>query len=76
MKFNWINKGMNKVLNKESASAYRLTPEWELYTSVVTTSLNNSFYEQEEERIERVRTLIGNVTLCLWRNWRRTQGKR
>ena len=31
MKFNWINKGMNKVLNKESASAYRLTPEWELY---------------------------------------------
>ena len=59
MKFNWINKGMNKVLNKESASAYRLTPEWELYTSVVTTSLNNSFYEQAEERIERVRTLIG-----------------
>ena len=49
MKFNWINKGMNKVLNKESAPAYRLTPEWELYTSVVTTSLNNSFYEQEEE---------------------------
>ena len=32
MKFNWINKGMNKVLNKESAPAYRLTPEWELYT--------------------------------------------
>ena len=59
MKFNWINKGMNKVLNKELASAYRLTPEWELYTSVVTTSLNNSFYEQAEERIERVRTLIG-----------------
>lgn len=59
MKFNWINKGMNKVLNKESAPAYRLTPEWELYTSVVTTSLNNSFYEQAEERIERVRTLIG-----------------
>ena len=76
MKFNWINKGMNKVLNKESAPAYRLTPEWELYTSVVTTSLNNSFYEQEEERIERVRTLSENVTLCLWRNWRRTQGKR
>lgn len=59
MKFNWINKGMNKVLNKESAPAYRLTSEWELYTSVVTTSLNNSFYEQAEERIERVRTLIG-----------------
>lgn len=59
MKFNWINKGMNKVLNKESAPAYRMTPEWELYTSVVTTSLSNSFYEQAEERIERVRALIG-----------------
>lgn len=76
MKFNWINKGMNKVLNKESAPAYRLTPEWELYTSVVTTSLNNSFYEQEEERIERSVRSSENVTLCLWRNWRRTQGKR
>ena len=57
MKFNWINKGMNKVLNKESAPAYRLTPEWELYTSVVTTSLNNSFYEQEEERIDAHRKM-------------------
>lgn len=59
MKFNWINKGMNKVLNKEHAPAYRMTPEWELYTSVVTTSLSNSFYEQADERIERVRALIG-----------------
>ena len=59
MKFNWMNKGMNKVLNKESALAYRLTPQWELYTSVVTASLNNSFYEQSDERVERVRELIG-----------------
>lgn len=59
MKFNWIHKGINTVLNYESATAYRLTPEWELYTSVVTTSLSNSFYEQPEDRIARVRTLIG-----------------
>lgn len=59
MKFNWINKGINKVQNKESALAYRLTPEWELYTSVVTTSLHNSFYEEAGERMVRVRTLIG-----------------
>lgn len=60
MKFNLFSKGKNKVQNMEGATAYRLTPEWELYTSVVTTSLNNNFYEQEEERITRVRTLIGN----------------
>ena len=59
MKFNWVHKGMNTVLNNESATAYRLTPEWELYASVVTTSLSNSFYEQAEDRVERVRTLIG-----------------
>ena len=58
MKFNWIHKGMNTVLNYESATAYRLTPEWELYTSVVTTSLSKSFYEQAEDRITRVRSLI------------------
>lgn len=60
MKFNLFSKGKNKVQNMEGATAYRLTPEWELYTSVVTTSLNNNFYEQTEERITRVRTLIGN----------------
>lgn len=60
MKFNLFSRGKNKVQNMEGATAYRLTPEWELYTSVVTTSLNNNFYEQTEERITRIRTLIGN----------------
>ncbi len=60
MKFNLLNRGKNRVQNLAEANAYRLSPEWELYTSVVTTSLNNSFYEQEEERIARVRNLIGS----------------
>ncbi|MCD7925484.1 MAG: TROVE domain-containing protein [Bacteroides sp.] len=60
MKFNLLNRGKNRVQNLAGANAYRLSPEWELYTSVVTTSLNNSFYEQEEERIARVRNLIGS----------------
>lgn len=60
MKFNFLSRGKKKVQNKEGANAYRLTPEWELYTSVVTTSLSNNFYEQAEERIARVRNLIGN----------------
>lgn len=60
MKFNLLNRGKNRMQNLAGANAYRLSPEWELYTSVVTTSLNNSFYEQEEERIARVRNLIGS----------------
>lgn len=59
MKFNLLTRGKNKVQNMEGANAYRLMPEWELYTSIVTTSLSNNFYEQAEERIARIRHLIG-----------------
>lgn len=60
MKFNLLTRGKNKVQNMEGANAYRLTPEWELYTSVVTTSLSNNFYEEAEERVARIRQLIRN----------------
>ena len=58
MKFNLINKGKNQVLNYENAPAYKLSPEWNLYTSVVTSSLNNKFYETASERLETLRKLI------------------
>lgn len=58
MKFNLLSRGKNKVRNMAGATAFRLTPEWNLYTSVVTTSLSNNFYEQAEERVTRVRSLI------------------
>jgi TROVE domain. len=58
MKFNLINKGKNQVLNYENAPAYKLSPEWNLYTSVVTSSLNNKFYETASERLETLRNMI------------------
>lgn len=58
MKFNVMQRGINKVLNKEGAPAYRLTPEWELYSAAVTTSLCDSFYEKAAERVERIRSLV------------------
>lgn len=58
MKFNLLTRRKNKVQNMEGVNAYRLTPEWELYTCVVTTSLNNNFYEQADEQVARIRGLV------------------
>ncbi len=58
MKFNFLNKGKNKVVNYEGAEAYRMSPEWQLYTAAVTSSLSDKFYESAEARIETLRKLI------------------
>lgn len=46
------------MLNHEGAEAYKLSPEMELYTAVVTSSLSNKFYETAEEQINRISALI------------------
>jgi hypothetical protein len=56
MKFNLLNKA--QVNNYEGAKAYAMSAEMELYTTVVTWSLNDSFYEKDEERLKRLRVLI------------------
>lgn len=58
MKFNEVVKGKNQVVNYENAPAYQLPTEWELYTSVVTSSLNDQFYQKTSERIVKLRQLI------------------
>lgn len=58
MKFNFSTKGKNAIRNYEGAPAYTMTPEYELYTAVVTTGLNNSFYESGNKRLERIQSLI------------------
>lgn len=58
MKFNQSTQHSNKVINREGAGAYALTPEMELYSSVVTASLNDQFYEGAGERLDRIRELI------------------
>ncbi len=44
MKFNLLSKTKTQTVNHEGAKAFRLSPEMELYTAVVTWSLNDSFY--------------------------------
>lgn len=58
MKFNFLNRQKNVTVNHEGAKAYKMTPELELYSAVVTTGLNDSFYESGNERLERIKMLI------------------
>lgn len=58
MKFNFLKKQNNVTVNHEGAKAYRMTPELELYSAVVTTGLNDSFYESADGRLERIKALM------------------
>lgn len=58
MKFNRLSKLKNQTVNHEGAKAFTLSPEMELYTAVVTWSLNDSFYEKDEASLARLQKLI------------------
>lgn len=58
MKFNYFFKKEKAVQNYEAAKAFVMTPEYELYTAVVTTGLSASFYESAEKRLARIQSLI------------------
>lgn len=57
MRFNILKKA-TQVTNHGGAKAYTLTPELELYSTVVTASLNDQFYEKADTKLERIRELI------------------
>ncbi|TCD12637.1 TROVE domain-containing protein [Pedobacter frigidisoli] len=58
MKFNFFNTRKQITTNHENAKAYTMTPELELYAAVVTTGLNDSFYESGNTRLNRIKELI------------------
>jgi len=58
MKFNFLNTKKQLVTNHEKAKVYLMTPELELYTTVVTTGLNDSFYETGNSRLDRIKELV------------------
>ena len=48
--------------NHEGAIAWRMSPEWELYTTVVTTmGVEDKFYESGENRVRRIADLVRKV---------------
>ena len=54
-------KEQETVMNHEGEKAYKMTPEMELYTAVVTSALSDKFYESNDERMERIAALIRQV---------------
>jgi len=61
-KFNKNTKEKDVVENHEGAVAYSLSPEMELYSAVVTSTLSNKFYESENDTLERIKGLIKKVS--------------
>ena len=62
MNYNSMLKEMMTEKNYEGAKVYAMTPELELYTAVVTASLSDTFYEKQDERVDRIAQLIGKVS--------------
>lgn len=58
MKFNVLRKTTQTVINHAGEQAFAMDARMELYSAVVTTSLNNKFYESTGTRVERIRSLI------------------
>lgn len=57
MKFNVFKKA-KAVTNYEGAQTFALDKRTELYSAVVTTSLSDKFYENSNERLKRIQSLI------------------
>lgn len=57
MKFNLFRKPQ-ALKNFEGTEAFALDERTELYSTVVTTSLSDKFYESADNRMDRIRSLI------------------
>lgn len=58
MKLNTKSKNNRVVTNYMGGKSYKLDVATELYTAVVTTMLDDSYYEKAGERLKRIRKLI------------------
>ncbi|MBW1297857.1 TROVE domain-containing protein [Aquimarina litoralis] len=58
MKFNVFTKSKNEVRNYQGAKAFRLSPEMELYTAVVNSTLEKTNYEATNDRLKRIIELV------------------
>lgn len=61
MNFNQQIKEKETLLNYEGERAFAMSTEMELYSAVVTTMLNDSFYENGEDRMERIADLVSRT---------------
>jgi len=61
MKFNLKKRSSQAILNHQGGVAYKMGPEMELYSLVVTSTLSNRFYETAESQVARLRKLVQQV---------------
>lgn len=61
MKYNEIIQQERDVLNHEGEAAFKMSPEMELYTAAVTSSLSCKFYESPDALIARISELVRSV---------------
>jgi len=57
-RFNKTTKGYNRTVNFAGGEAYSMPPEIELYTLVCTFMMQDTYYETNDERIQRLESLI------------------
>ncbi|MEM8899552.1 MAG: TROVE domain-containing protein [Bacteroidota bacterium] len=62
MKFNWRKNNKPVLTNYEGEKAFSISKEMELYTAVVTSTLENKFNESGGDRLERIQGLIYDVS--------------
>jgi len=62
MKFNFTNKGKDTTVNYMGTKAYKMTPEMELYSTVVTCMVDDSYYESNPVRVCRIKNLIAKCS--------------
>lgn len=61
MKFNLKTRTKKRIVNHAGGEAYKTSPELELYSAVVTSSLTNNFYEKAGDKLKRITRLIKKV---------------
>lgn len=59
MRFNVKQRERSVHLNHEGDIAFVMSSQMELYTTVLTTALEDNTYEKQEERFERIVGLVG-----------------
>jgi len=61
MNFDQQIKENETIRNHEGEKAYAMTPEMELYSAVTTTMMDDTFYEEQDARVERIAELVAKV---------------
>ena len=62
MSYNKKLRCKHLTTNHEGAIAWRMTPEWALYSTVVTTmGVEDKFYERGDDRVRRIADLVRKV---------------